>query len=322
MCFYLLLALLGPLHRPATTPAPAPQPHRLEATPAFTLPFKLVGGLVVLRDLRCNGQRGDFILDTGSSAPLVVDSGPFAQQLSTTQPPQIARGQTGRVVVQALAVREFALGPARFTGFAAQAFALDHLRRYTGGPLLGFIGYGLLQHFEVVLDYAQRRVSFYSLRVPHPARRPFTRRDSVAFTLVPGRGFPVAAGFIGQAPVRWLLDTGAADNQLDTTFCRTLPLPDRPQPGAAEPSTGADGHRQLVRRSMLREAVVGETSWQGMPVQLAAFARPANGQPLPYQGVLGFPYLSQDKLVSFHYGRQQFYALVPTRTTAPAAGVR
>lgn len=316
----LLLLLLGSLPYSAPAQAPVPQPRRLEATPTFTLPFDLVGGLVVLRQLTCNGQRGDFILDTGSAAALVVDSGPFAQQLRSPQPLRMARGLTGRIAVQSLAVRQFAFGPARYTGFAAQAFPLDHLRRYTGGHLLGFIGYGLLRDFEVVINYTQRRVSFYSLHTPHPARRPFARQDSVAFSLV--TGYPVAACFIGETPVRLLLDTGAPTNQLDTSFCRTLAPPYRPRPGAAEPLTGADGHRQLVRRSVLPEVVVGEIGWHSLPVMLAEFARPASGQPLPYQGVLGYPFLSQDKLVSFHYGRQQFYSLVPTLRPTPGTGTK
>jgi hypothetical protein len=136
------------------------------------------------------------------------------------------------------------------------------------------------------------------------------------------RGFPITAGFIGQTPVQLLLDTGSAANQLDTTFCRTLVPPYRPRPGAVEPSTGADGHRQLVRRSVLPEVVVGEIGWHSLPVLLAGFARPANGQPLPYQGILGYPFLSQDKVVSFHYGRQQFYSLVPTLPSSPGSGAR
>jgi hypothetical protein len=34
------------------------------------MPFELVGGLILLRNLTFNGQRGSFILDTGSSYAL------------------------------------------------------------------------------------------------------------------------------------------------------------------------------------------------------------------------------------------------------------
>jgi hypothetical protein len=33
-------------------------PRRLDATASFTMPFELVGGLILLRNLSVNGQRG------------------------------------------------------------------------------------------------------------------------------------------------------------------------------------------------------------------------------------------------------------------------
>jgi hypothetical protein len=51
-------------------------------------------------------------------------------------------------------------------------------------------------------------------------------------------------------------------------------------------------------------------------VAVATLARPVTGQGLPYQGILGYVFLyqsSQSGVISFHYGRQQFYSLAPKR---------
>jgi hypothetical protein len=305
----LCLATAAPLASVAQSATAAQAgPRRVDAASVIELPFDLVGGLIVLRNLPLNEKRGDFILDTGSEFGLVVDSAPFAGQLRPSRYAR-ARGATGTNALQELPVSTFGLGAARYTGFAAQAAPLGHLRRYVGPKLLGFIGYELLRDYEVVVDYPRRRATFYTLRTSKPTRRPYVRQDSVAFKLV--KGTPVAACRIGAAPVRLLLDTGAVTDQLDAAFCQTLAPASRPTLRGTEPITGGDGHQQLARVGQLPSLVVGTTEWQKFPIRVFPFAQPASRRALAYQGVLGHPFLLQQQVLSFHYGRQQLYFLAP-----------
>jgi predicted aspartyl protease len=286
-----------------------PLPHRLDTAPSFGLPFKLVGGLIVLQQLTLNGQRGDFILDTGNTSALLVERTAFAGQLRSSSHHPTGHGATGTVALQELPVTSFQLGAARYTGFAAYALPLATVQAYVGGQLLGVIGYGLLREYEVVIDYPHRRVSFYSLRAGvRAAARPFVRRDSLAFALV--RGFPIATGYLGKVPVPLLLDTGAATNQLDVALCQALAPGTRPVLSGTERNTGADGHHQLTQRGTLPYLLLGANTWHDLPMQVVPLVAPA-GRALAYRGLLGYPFLSQDKLVSFHYGRRQFFSLTP-----------
>jgi hypothetical protein len=284
-----------------------PLPHRQDTTASFELPFKLVGGLVVLQQLTLNGQQGDFILDTGNALTLLVERTAFAGQLRASAQHPTGLGNTGTVALQELPVTSFQLGSARYTGFTAHALSLATIQAYVGGHLLGVIGYGLLREYEVVIDYPHQRVSFYSLRARTQPPRPFVRQDSLAFTLV--RGVPIAAGYLGTVPVALLLDTGAATNQLDEVLYQRLPPGVRPVLVGTERNTGADGHQQLTRRGTIPSLVLGADTWQGLPVQVAPLPHPTYGRALAYQGVLGYPFLSQGGRVSFHYGRRQFYHL-------------
>jgi hypothetical protein len=91
------LAAASPSIGQAPRPAKATSvPRRLDATASFTMPFELVGGLILLRNLTFNGQRGSFILDTGSSYALVVDNTSFAKQLRAA-PKSSGLGATGQV---------------------------------------------------------------------------------------------------------------------------------------------------------------------------------------------------------------------------------
>jgi len=286
-----------------------PLPHRQDNTPSFGLPFKLVGGLIVLQQLTLNGQRGDFILDTGNTSALLVERAAFAGQLRTSDRHPTGHGATGTVALDELSVASFQLGAARYTGFAAHALSLAAVKAYVGGQLLGVIGYGLLREYEVVIDYPHQRVRFYSLRAStRVTARPFVRRDSLAFSLV--RGFPIATGYLGKVPVPLLLDTGAATNQLDAALCQALAPSTRPVLNGTERNTGADGRHQLTQRGTLPRLLLGPTTWRDLPVQVVPLVQPT-GRALAYRGLLGYPFLSQDKLVSFHYSRRQFYSLTP-----------
>ncbi len=284
-------------------------PRRVDATASFSVPFELVGGLILLRNLAVNGQRGSFILDTGSKHSLVVDNASFAKQLRAA-PQSFGLGATGRVAQQEMPVTTLQFGAASYTGFTAKAISLEHIRRYLGPkvPLLGFIGYGILRDYEVVIDYPHRRVTCYSLHAA-PTRRPFLRQDSLAFTLV--QGWPIMTGYIGQVPVRLLLDTGSVTDDLDATFCQTLAPASRPVLRGADFTTGANGQRQPTQTGQLPSLTLGEADWQRIPVQVFPFAQPASGRALPYQGVLGHPFLLQQQVFSFHYGRHQLYMLTP-----------
>ncbi|MDO7885985.1 retropepsin-like aspartic protease [Hymenobacter cheonanensis] len=274
------------------------------AQPAvIRLPFDLVGGLVVLRNLPLNDQKGDFVLDTGCQYGLLLDQAAFSTHLQPA--PTRGLSATGVVAQQQVRVRSFQLGSARYANLTAIATSLAPIRRAVP-HLLGLVGYGVLREYEVVLDYAHRQLTCYPLSRPGP--RPFTRRDSVAFTLE--KGLPVVAGTIGQVPVWLLLDTGAMANNLDAAFSQRLPAPARPRVLGSEVMIGAAG-RQAAQRALLPFLTVGGNDWHDLPVVLATLARPSSGRALPYQGVLGFSFLSQDVVVSFHYGRRQFYSLQP-----------
>lgn len=178
-----------------------PYSHRVDAAASFVLPFKLVKGLIVLPQVTLNGQRGDFLLDTGCTYDLVVEQAAFSKsqlQVSTKR----GLSAAGTIPLYEVPITQFAWGGLHDHPAVALATSLAAIRAALGPQLLGLIGTGLLRHYEVVLDYAHHQLRLYPLASPSSAR-PFTRRDSVAFTLE--KGWPVAIAFIDSVPVQWLL---------------------------------------------------------------------------------------------------------------------
>ncbi|RZJ86784.1 MAG: hypothetical protein EOO60_13010, partial [Hymenobacter sp.] len=108
--FFRLLPLLASLLllvRPGHTQA-------IQSAAVIQLPFDLVGGLVVVRNLTLNGQQGDFVLDTGCAYGLVVEQAAFAGLLH----PSPIRGldATGLTAQQQLTVTSFHFGAAHYAG--------------------------------------------------------------------------------------------------------------------------------------------------------------------------------------------------------------
>jgi len=272
------------------------------------LPFKLVRGLIVLPQLTLNGQRGDFVLDTGCTYDLVVEQTAFPKSqvhLSTKR----GLSAAGSIPLYEVPITQFALGGLHDHPKVALATSLAAIRAVLGPQLLGLIGTGLLRHYEVVLDYAHHQLRLYPLDSPALAR-PFTRRDSVAFTLE--KGWPVAIAFIDSVPVQLLLDTGAQDNSLDADFAQNLPAGIRPT-GSQRETLLVPGGRVTARRATLPLLQVGTRTWRNIPLVLAPPVKYRSGRALPYQGVLGEAFLSREPLVSFHFGRRQLYFLTPSK---------
>jgi predicted aspartyl protease len=304
------LALLYSLHlaAPAGSPAHAPHARRLAAAVSFVLPFKLVGGLIVVQQLTLNGQRGDFLLDTGCTYDLVVEQTAFPKtQLHVSRKRGLSAA--GNIPLYELPITQFSWGARHDHPAVALATSLAAIRAVLGPQLLGLIGTGLLRHYEVVVDYAHRRLILYPLDSPSSAR-PFTRRDSVAFRLQ--KGWPIAVAFIDSVPVQLLLDTGAQDNSLDADFAQNLRVGTRPT-GSKRETLLAPGGRVVARRALLPVLQVGTRAWRNIPVLLAPPVQYQSGHALPYQGVLGEAFLSREPLVSFHFGQQQLYFLTPRK---------
>jgi predicted aspartyl protease len=285
-----------------------PYSHCVASAAPFVLPFKLVAGLIVLPQLTLNGQRGDFVLDTGCTYGLVVEQTAFPkEQLHTSTKRGLSA--TGTIPLYELPITQFAWGGRHDQPAVALATSLAAIRTVIGPQLLGLIGTDLLRHYEVVLDYAHRQLRLYPLDYPSSIR-PFTRRDSVAFTLE--KGWPIAIAFIDTVPVQLLLDTGAQDNSLDADFAQHLRVGARPT-GTQREILLVPGGRVAAQRAILPLLQVGTRKWRNMPLVLAPPVRYQSGRALPYQGVLGESFWSQEPLVSFHFGRRQLYFLTPTK---------
>jgi len=132
-------------------------PKSVDAPGEAVLPLRVAGNRPFL-DVQVEGKTADVLLDTG--APLTLSlSGASARRAHFEKPPLsplAAAGVLGKIEAYLVEADELKLGPFAFA--PAPIELAPHGNYNQGGSTDSFIGYELLQHFRVRLDYPRQRI--------------------------------------------------------------------------------------------------------------------------------------------------------------------
>ena len=195
-----------------------------------TVPFDFDDGEIGV-DVSVNGQPGRVFLDSGASG--IALSKATADALKLPQSGFLeARGYGGSADLLPVKVHTFEIpGAVRLTDIAAVAIPLPPaLNSFLAQPVAGFVGYDLLSHFVVRIDYVKRQITFIA-------------PDSFTPTAADGQAVPIGldndiptltAQLDALPPARYLIDTGdeaflrlygpyVAQNKLDRKYPRGVP---------------------------------------------------------------------------------------------------
>jgi len=161
------------------------------------------------------------------------------------------------------------------------------LRLDKGINYAGILGYPFLSKSVFSIDYQRLRLEWSgsaasgtAFKIPQAGLRvPFVLRDRLVHisALVNGRG-----------PVTFLVDTGSAEVLLMPRAAELLRLP-------VSSAQRADG----IRLTTLERITVGQVTVTNVPAIIHRLRREGEGA-LSYDGILGYPFLSQFK-TTFNY---------------------
>ena len=169
-----------------------------------TVPFDFDDGEIGL-GVVINGQPERVFLDSGASG--IALSKDTADALKLPQGGFLeARGYGGSADLLPVKVHTFEVpGAVRLTDVAAVAISLPpSLNSFLAKPVAGFVGYDLLSHFVVRINYVKRQITFLA-------------PDGFTPTAADGQGVPIGldndiptltAQLDALPPARYLLDTG------------------------------------------------------------------------------------------------------------------
>jgi hypothetical protein len=125
-----------------------------------TLPFQLVGNMIVLR-ATVDDRTGYFLLDSGSSH-MIIHEKHFENKVIQVSDYQSA-DLTGSDRDLKKTVVHFQLGNMLERNQPVFLMDLSNIEKSKNMEILGVIGYPFLKQFEVMIDYQQRKLTFFLL---------------------------------------------------------------------------------------------------------------------------------------------------------------
>ena len=286
-------------------------------TISASVPFDLDDGEIGL-EVKINGTSERVFLDSGAGGIALSQTAATALGLKSDGFLEV-RGYGGStdqhpVAIQSLEVPN-AVQLSNITGIAIDL--PQQLDDYFTRPLAGFIGYDLLSHFVVRIDYGRKKITFTQPAAFHPSPS-----DGSALPLTLDSNLPtVKASLDGLPPAQFLLDTGDADAavRLYGPYVAQYRL-DKKYPHGVVAVGGGIGGVSRARRTRVASFTVAGQTLRNIPADFSLDTK--GGVSQVNAGSLGSRLLSRF-VVTFDYPHNRVYfapitpskAAFVTRTT-------
>ncbi len=281
-----------------------------------TVPFDLDDGEIGL-EVKINGRTERVFLDSGAGGIALSQTAATALGLKSEGFLEV-RGYGGSTDQHPIRIDSLEVpGAVKLTAVTGIAIDLpEPLDNYFARPLAGFIGYDLLAHFVVRVDYAHKQMTFIQPDAFHPSPA-----DGTALPLTLDSNLPtVTARVDSLPPARFLIDTGDADAavRLFGPYVARYGL-DKKYPRGAVAVGGGIGGVSRARRTRIGSLTVAGQTLRDIPADFSLDTK--GGASQVNAGSLGSRLLSRFT-VTFDYPHSRvFFAPVgpksafTTRTT-------
>ncbi|MBN1232753.1 MAG: aspartyl protease family protein [Candidatus Coatesbacteria bacterium] len=125
------------------------------------IPFRMIIGGIYIEVVISNSEKVFFLLDSGAASTVIDLS--LAEKLKLKKLGEIPIGGGGghkkgyRVDVPSIKLQDLDLGEQKIV-----AMDLDELRRITGSPIMGVIGYDFLKDYPIEIKYSENKVVVFN----------------------------------------------------------------------------------------------------------------------------------------------------------------
>jgi predicted aspartyl protease len=275
-----------------------------------TVPFEMDDGEIGL-NVTLDGQPARVFLDSGASG--IALSQATAARLGLKSDGFLeARGYGGSTDLHPVRLGRLEVpGAVALTDVAAIAVDLpDTLNSYFSRPVAGFVGYDLLAHFVVRVDFARRRITFTKPDAFHPGPR-----DGRALPVELDNSVPSVSARLDALPAgRFLLDTGDASAlRLYGPFVARYGL-DRKYPRGVPVVGGGIGGVSRARVARVGALQIAGVTLRGVPADFSL--DPKGGASQVNAGALGVSLLSRF-VVTFDYPHGRVFLAPTAQAAAP-----
>lgn len=268
------------------------------------IPFNLAGRLIAV-EARVDTFQGTFVLDTGAER-LLLNRQYFGRK-SATSASVSAVGNTGQVGdVEKRWIDTLHWDNLFFKNVQANVVDLSHIERKKNLRLIGILGYNVFKNFEIFLDFQLKQIVLTRLdkkgiRIDTTAIWE-TPVDSIDFKLA--RHFIVLKGKVGQADLRFGLDSGAELNLIDRRVKRKVL--DNFEIVKRVRMLGAGQNTIEVLAGSLKDVHIGQQHTESMRTLLTSLSDMNVNFGTRLDGILGYEFLSTRRTL-INYKRKKLY---------------
>lgn len=300
-CHLLIVLVLCWLQTPASAQSAWSDYSRLHKGPVdhcqhrestyVQVPMELEQGIIFV-EATVDGQKGTFILDTGSPTLLVNDN-------------IIRKGAKKMLSVssdypaQAVRIGQFAWAGIQKQGLEAYVLDLSHLEQTHHREILGVIGYPLFADHALLIDTQNEQI-LMAKTSPDLFEHYAQPQSTFAFSL--RQHLPVLQVRIGHGSYAFGFDSGSSVNFIDRGVLEALPADHYRLSGRQEVYGFSTEPRQLpvVRIPAFNPGGPSLSQATFLVTDFSGFAESG----LKIDGLLGFPFI-EDKIISLDYREKE-----------------
>ncbi|MBD0353417.1 MAG: retropepsin-like domain-containing protein [Flavisolibacter sp.] len=262
-----------------------------------TIPFSKAGSLILIKG-RADTIEGNFILDTG--APYLILNVIYFRHYPVTVVPDEHQtsisGTSG--MINKTKLKEFTFGALHYFQTEVDLVDLGHIENSKGVKILGLIGFELLQHCEMIIDYENSLI--YLHRIGRKEGAKYNSRhlqDHTGYTTIPieimDHKIVVRTEMAGRK-LQFVMDSGAETNILDSRlpslFFKYVNITGRLN------IRGSDNTTVEALSGNANNIKIGGEDMGSLPVLIANLERTCFWASGCANGVLGFEFLRLRKL--------------------------
>lgn len=260
---------------------------------SLVIPLKKAGRLFLV-EADVDGTIGNLVFDTGADK-LVLNLTYFRKNLTEVQ--ETAGGVAGGMrTIHRTHVQKVNASGLIFNQIMADVVGMGAIENRRGEMILGLLGIGLFEDFELVIDLQQ------SILEVHRLDRKGSRLLPAAVPILPdfkGRVTPrnrvlFLKATIAGKPVEFCLDTASETNVISNTapgkVLETISITSRTE------LTGVGGDDREVLRGTMNEFMLGELKCRPMQTIVANLSSISQAYDYPVSGILGYDFFVQGKI--------------------------
>lgn len=273
---------------------------RSQTVNSSTVPFQLIGNTIVIQ-AGTNESNGYFLLDSGSPHLILDTKHVTNQRKDPTGFYSTDLSGSTKTTLSKTSVH-LKVGDIEKRNQIAFLIDLGPIEKSKGIDLLGIIGYKFLKHFETVIDYLRKEITFFPLDRKGDRITPselHTYPDQI-FALKKSRHFLYLEALVNEETLKLGLDFGAEISVINKNTVRKFKKSFAPSHGAT--LVTFNGKRSGVNVGTLQQVYIGNTA-----VDLEAIVTnlDAINQNLvkKLDGLLGNGFLSRHK-IAVNYKKQ------------------